>query len=90
MPVYEHLQEVKNAESLPAAEGEKIGVCLTCAYWDAPTPRPEAMTVHLAVCVQSQLKPYALVVGGSSGCNKWKEHPEAGEEAKAYAERGEA
>ena len=38
MPTYPHLQEVKKAESLPAAEGEKIGVCLTCAYWKAPTP----------------------------------------------------
>ena len=34
-----------------------------------------------------RLKEYALVVSGSSGCNKWKEHPAAGTEAKAYAEQ---
>ncbi len=89
MPTYTHLQEVKKTESLPAAEGEKIGVCLTCHYWEAETPRAEAHVPKLALCVQSQLKPFALIVSGSSGCNKWKEHPEAGPQAKAYAERGE-
>jgi hypothetical protein len=88
MPTYEHLQDVKQAERLPAAEGEQVGVCLTCAYWDAPAPRPETTAIKLAVCVQPQLKGYALVVSGSSGCNKWQEQPEAGPEAKAYAERG--
>ena len=89
MPLYDHLQEVKKAEGLPAAEGEKIGVCLTCAYWKADAPRTEAQTVKLGLCVQTQLKEYALVVSGSSGCNKWKEHPQAGDEAEAYAKKGE-
>ncbi len=89
MPTYSHLQEVKKVESLPAAEGEIVGVCLTCTYWQAETPRPAMMTAKLALCVQPQLKEYALVVSGSSGCNKWKLHEEAGAEAKAYAEKGE-
>ena len=89
MPTYSHLQEVKKVESLPVAEGEKLGVCLTCAYWQAEAPRAEAHVPKLALCVQPSLKAYALVVSGSSGCNKWKEHPEAGPAAKAYAEKGE-
>ncbi len=89
MPTYSHLQEVKKAETLPTAGGEKIGVCLTCTYWHAGTPRPAMMTAKLALCVYPQLKEYALVVSGSSGCNKWKIHEQAGEEAKAYAEKGE-
>lgn len=89
MPTYEHLQDVKKVETLPAAEGEQIGVCLTCTYWEAETPRREAHVSKLALCVQSQLKPYALVVSGSSGCNKWKKHSDAGPEAEAYAKRGE-
>ena len=88
MPLYDHLQEVKKAETLPAAASEKVGVCLTCAYWQAETPRAEAQTAKLALCVQPHLKEYALVVSGSSGCNKWKEHEEAGAEAEAYAKKG--
>ena len=88
MPTYSHLQEVKKIENLPAAEGEQIGVCLTCAYWQAETPRTKAYVTQLALCVQPALKQYALVVSGSSGCNKWKEQPEAGPDAKAYAEQG--
>ena len=89
MPTYSHVQEAKKAESLPVAEGEKIGVCLTCAYWKADSSRAETDVPLLALCVQPQLKDYALIVSGSSGCNKWKEYPEVGREAKAYAERGE-
>jgi len=47
------------------------------------------MTSQLALCVQPELKAYALVVSGSSACNRWKEKPDAGPEAKAHAERGE-
>jgi hypothetical protein len=39
--------------------------------------------------VQEDLRPYALIVSGSSGCNKWEEKPEIEPEAKAYAKRGE-
>lgn len=89
MSTYPHLQELKKSESPPKAEGEQIGVCLTCKYWDADTPRPESLTPMLALCIYPALKPYALIVSGSSGCNKWAEQPGAGDEAKAYAERGE-
>lgn len=89
MPTYSHLQEVKKAETLLVAEGEKIGVCLTCSYWEVETPRPESLTAKLALCIQPQLEPYALIVSGSSGCNKWKMNDGAGDEAKAYAEKGE-
>ena len=88
MPIYSHLQEVKKVESLPAADGEKIGVCLTCTYWQAEAPRPTSYVNQVALCVQPGLKQYALVVSGSSGCNKWKENTEAGPDAKAYAEQG--
>ena len=89
MPVYTHLQEVKKSEDLLVGQGEKLGVCLTCSYWEAETPRPASLTNQLALCVQPQLKLYALIVSGSSGCNKWKEQPEAGADAKSYAEQGE-
>ncbi len=88
MSLYPHFQEVKKAVSLPMSE--QIGACLTCSYWDAPTPRPESQVEQVAVCVQPALKPFALIVSGSSACDKWKEQTDAGPEAKAYAERGEA
>jgi hypothetical protein len=88
MPTYEHFQDAKKSETLP--ENKSVGACLTCAYWDAPTPRTEAMNPEVARCVQHDLKAYALLVNGSSACNKWEEHPKAGPDAKAYAERGES
>ena len=87
MPTYEHFQEVKKAVQLPDAD--HVGVCLTCRFWQVEEPRKEALTPRLALCVQEELKPYALIVSGSSGCNKWKEQPNVEPEAKAYAERGE-
>lgn len=86
MALYEHFQEVKKAEKLP--EEDSVGVCLTCKYWDVQEKRSESQTPQLALCVQENLKPYALIVSGSSGCNKWKEQPNVAPEAKAYAERG--
>lgn len=87
MALYEHFQEVKKAETLP--KSDSVGVCLTCKFWDVEEERSESQTSHLALCVQEDLKPYALIVSGSSGCNKWKEQPQVSAEAKAYAERGE-
>ena len=87
MPLYPHFQEAKKSETLP--ESENVGVCLTCAYWEAHVPRYEADTQQVALCIHPELKPYALIVSGSSACNKWKMKPGAGDEAKAYAERGE-
>ena len=71
MALYKHFQEVKKAEKLP--KEDKVGVCLTCKYWDVEEKRSESQTPKLALCVHSELKPYALIVSGSSGCNKWAE-----------------
>jgi len=87
MPLYKHFQEVKKAVALPDAD--KVGVCLTCKYWDVEEARSESLTAQLALCVQQELKPFALIVSGSSGCNKWAEKPAIEPEAKAYAKRGE-
>lgn len=87
MPTYPHFQETKKAEPLP--EKQNVGACLTCQYWAVETPRLEAVVQLVGLCVQPELKNYALIVSGSSACNKWKEQTEAGPEAKAYAERGE-
>ncbi|MGI9105052.1 MAG: hypothetical protein ACR2G4_02260 [Pyrinomonadaceae bacterium] len=87
MPTYEHFQEVKKAVPLP--EHDKVGVCLTCRFWQVEERRSEVITPRLALCVQEDLKPYALIVSGASGCNKWQEKQEIEPEAKAYAKRGE-
>jgi len=84
MPVYQHLQQVKSAQSLPMAQ--QVGACITCSFWNVETPRPESETRMVGVCVQPELKDFALIVSGSSGCNHWSEQPDAGPEAKAYAE----
>ena len=87
MPTYQHFQEVKKAQTLP--DKDKEGVCLTCRFWQVEEERSEAITPLLALCVQTDLKPYALIVSGSSGCNKWQELSGVAPEAKAYAKRGE-
>ncbi len=87
MPTYKHFQEVKKAVRLP--DRDKVGVCLTCRYWDVEGRRSEALTPRLALCKQPDLKPFALIVSGSSACNKWAEKPGIGPNAKAYAKRGE-
>ena len=84
MPVYQHFQQAKNAQTLPMAQ--QIGACITCSFWAAETPRPESEVDMVGLCVQPQLKDFALIVSGSSACNHWDEKPEAGPEAKAYAE----
>ncbi len=87
MATYKHFQEAKKAETLP--ESEKVGVCLTCRYWDLEDTRPTALTGQIARCLYPQLQAVALLVSGSSACNKWAEYANAGPEAKAYAEQGE-
>ncbi len=87
MPTYEHFQQLKAATQLP--EHDKVGACLTCRYWQVEERRTEALVPRLALCVHPELEPYALIVSGSSGCNKWAEKPNKEPEAAAYAERGE-
>jgi len=87
MPTYEHFQQVKKAVQLP--DHDEVGVCLTCRFWQVEETRRETITARLALCVQEDLRPYALIVSGASGCNKWKEKPEIESEAKGYAKRGE-
>ena len=88
MSTHSHSLEAKKVEALPKAGNGKIGVCLTCHDWQVEGARPATLTGQLALCVQPQLQEHALVVSGSSGCNKWKKNPDAGVEAEAYAEQG--
>lgn len=87
MPTYEHFQALKKATTLP--DHDKVGACLTCKYWQVEEYRTEAIVNRVALCVQPELAPYALIVSGSSGCNKWVAKPKKEPEAGAYAERGE-
>lgn len=84
MPVYPHFQQAKKAQTLPMSE--KIGACITCSYWAADAPRPKEEVDMVGLCIQPQLKDYALIVSGSSACNHWHEKTDAGPAAKAYAE----
>lgn len=87
MPTYPHYQALKAASRLP--KHDKIGACLTCKYWKVDEYRTEALVGEVALCVQPQLKPYALIVSGGSACNKWVAKPNKEPEAAEYAERGE-
>lgn len=87
MPTYEHFQELKKATELP--QHEKVGACLTCSYWEVTEYRDESLVPRLALCLHPTLVPHALIVSGSSGCNKWQAKPDKEPEAGAYAERGE-
>ena len=89
MPLFNHLQEVKKSVPLPVHQGEEIGVCLTCKFWQVDETRKADQTPKLAVCVQPQLKDYALVVSGSSGCDKWVDYPDVTSDGREYAHRGE-
>lgn len=86
MPTYAHFQEVKKALDLP--QKDKMGACLTCRYWDVEEDRTVAITTRVARCIQPDLKNYALVVSGSSACNKWQEKPGVDPKATAYAKQG--
>ncbi|MBC7809391.1 MAG: hypothetical protein H7145_24925 [Akkermansiaceae bacterium] len=88
MPVYSHYNLAKKQESLPMAE--QIGVCLTCSYWQAETPRPQEQVEMEALCVQPQLKAYGLIVSGASACNKWQKQEGSGDQAEQYAKQNEA
>ncbi len=68
MPTYEHFQQIKKASRLP--DPDKVGACLTCNYWQVEEPRLKALIDRLELCVQPDLKPYALIVSGASACNK--------------------
>lgn len=87
MPTYEHFQQIKKARRLP--ERTLIGACITCKYWQVEEPRLKPVIKLLAVCIQPELKPFALIVSGSSACNKWKEKTPIEVQAKAYAKQGE-
>jgi len=69
---------------------EEIGACITCNWWNVEAPRPEDEIQMVGVCVQPQLQGYALIVSGSSACNKWKDKLDAGDAAHQYAQQGEA
>ncbi|MBC8141652.1 MAG: hypothetical protein H7Y38_09460 [Armatimonadetes bacterium] len=88
MALYNHYNEAKKAQELPMAE--KVGACLTCSYWAAETPRPQEEIEMVGLCVQPQLKGFALIVSGSSACNHWAKQSGAGEQAERYAKLGEA
>lgn len=88
MPVYHHFNEAKKANSLPMADS--VGACLTCNWWAVEAPRTEEEIQEVGLCVQPSLKDFALIVSGSSACNKWKDKVDAGESAHQYAKQGEA
>lgn len=87
MAAYQHFQDVKKAEPLP--ETDKMGLCLNCSYWDVEGQTSLEQKQHLARCVYPSLQPFALVVSGTSACNKWKERENVDAEAKAYSKQGE-
>lgn len=87
MTTYTHFQEAKKAEDLP--QSDKVGVCLTCKFWDVAEHRSPDLTSQIARCMQPDLKGFALIVSGSSACNKWQEKPGVAQEATDYAKKGE-
>lgn len=87
MPTFEHFQQIKNEMDLP--KHDKVGACLTCSYWQVEEARGKELIGRLALCIQPELETYALIVSGSSACNKWKEKTPIKAEAKAYAKQGE-
>ncbi len=87
MPLYDHFQEAKNAENLPGAD--KMGICLNCSFFDVEGQTVLAQKEKLAHCVQPALLPFALIVSGTSACNRWKERETVDPEAKEYSKQGE-
>ncbi len=87
MASYEHFQQCKNAEDVP--QPDDLGMCLNCKYWDVEgTPKLD-IKEEVAVCVLPELKPFALIVSGTSACNKWKEREHIDPDAKAYSKQGD-
>lgn len=87
MSAYAHFQEAKNASDLPDAE--KLGMCLNCKYWDVEGATTLDQKQNVALCVYPALKPYALIVSGTSACNKWAERENVDPQAKQYSKQGE-
>ena len=87
MPIYSHMQDVRKNHDLPKTD--KIGVCLTCTYWQVEQPRDPAIKENLALCLHPDLQGYALVVSGTSACNVWKKKEGVEEEAVEYSKIGE-
>src|SRR5689334_16089822 len=67
MENYEHFGETRRGETDEASE--KVGPCLTCRYWQTDEQRTPNLSGSIMQCVQSELKPFHLMVSGSSGCN---------------------
>ena len=86
MPVYSHYNQAK--QDLPMAQ--KVGACITCSYWQVETPRLINKVRQVGLCVQPELKDYALIVSGSSACNHWAKQNGVGDEAEQYAQQTEA
>ena len=87
MSAYNHFQEVKNQNELP--EADALGMCLNCKYWDVEGTTTLEQKQQLAICVYPALKPYALIVSGTSACNKWTARNHVDPEAEAYSKQGE-
>ena len=86
MSTYTHYQEAKKNEHIP--DPEHVGACLTCGFWDDETHRNTIQTQQIAVCVHPTLKPFALLVSGSSACNKWMKKPDVDPQAESYSMAG--
>ena len=87
MSAYNHFQQARNAETLP--EAEKLGMCLNCKYWNVEGTTTLGQKEHVAVCIYPELKPYALIVSGTSACNKWAARQNVDPQTKAYSKQGE-
>lgn len=87
MSAYNHFQEVKNAEPLPDAD--KMGMCLNCKYWEVEGTTTLEQKELVARCVYPELKSYALIVSGTSACNKWAKRPQVDRQAEKYSKQGE-
>ncbi len=87
MALYQHFQQAKKAENLPDAD--KMGICLNCKYFDVEGQTTLDQKQQLAHCVYPALIPFALIVSGTSACNKWAERENVDPDAKAYSKQGE-
>jgi len=87
MSLHHHFQEVIKAEPLP--HSEDIGMCLNCSFWEVEGQTHLEEKEELAPCIYPDFIPLALIVSGTSACNKWKERDEVDPAAKAYSKIGE-
>lgn len=86
MSTYAHYQDAKKSEQLP--EADHVGACITCGFWDEETKRSTEQIPLIAHCVHPTLKPFALLVSGSSACNKWIKKPDVSPQAENYSMSG--